>query len=214
MSSDVLPSVPEHLTEDLLEEYSFGRVSEPALAPLEEHLLVCDVCQTKLVAVEEYRALMKSGLAALERERQASFVRPRRFVFPGITGFRTLLAAALMLMLVSAVVAWRTQTSPALDSQPATVRLIALRGGDGDGVARALAGHSLNLVVDRTDLPPAPSYRLEMVSSSGRPEWSGTAQIAAQDISAHVTGRFQPGIYWVRLYADDRLLREFGLHIE
>jgi hypothetical protein len=94
-----------------------------------------------------------------------------------------------------------------------TVKLTALRGGDGDGAARAPFGRPLDLMVDRTDLPAAAAYRLEVVSSSGHALWSGGAQIAAQSLSARVTTRLAPG-YWVRLYSDDRLRREFGLRVE
>jgi hypothetical protein len=37
MSSDARPSVLVHATEELLEEYSFGRIREPQLGWLEEH---------------------------------------------------------------------------------------------------------------------------------------------------------------------------------
>ena len=77
MSSDFLPSVSVHPSEDLLEEYSFGRIYEPVLASVKEHLLICDLCQSKLVGIDEYRALLKSGIAALRRERQAFFGRQR-----------------------------------------------------------------------------------------------------------------------------------------
>jgi hypothetical protein len=82
MSLDTLPSVPVHPTEDLLEEYSFGRVLEPALAPLEEHLLDCTLCQERLLAVDEYTRLhcwcwLASLLAGACNHRQRGR-RPRR----------------------------------------------------------------------------------------------------------------------------------------
>ena len=75
------------------------------------------------------------------------------------------------------------------------------------------ANRPLNLVIDRTDLPSSLSYRLEIVSSSGRPIWSGIARVADEAISAEAAARFESGVYWVRLYSGDRLLREFRLHI-
>ena len=91
---------------------------------------------------------------------------------------------------------------------------MALRGGDGDGVAQAPFGRPLDLTVDRTDLPAASAYRLEVVSSSGQRLWSGAAQIAGQSLSARMTTRLAPGAYWVRLYENDLLRREFGLRVE
>lgn len=218
MSLDTLPSVPVHPTEDLLEEYSFGRVSEPDLTPFEEHLLDCTLCQARLLAIDEYTALMKAGITALERERKVSRPSPH-FAFPGIAGHHVVLAAASLLLLVSVTISWR-QPLPLAASPAALVKLIALRGGEGDGVTRAPSGSPLELIVDRTDLPPAFSYRLEVVSSTGRTIWSETAEITQQNISARVTTPLSRGVYWVRLYSagdparGGQLRREFGLHIE
>jgi hypothetical protein len=187
---------------------------EPALAPLEEHLLDCTLCQARLLAVDEYTALMKAGIAAIERERE---VRPApRFAFPRMPGYPVVFAAVVMLALVGVTLGWRAQPSSAAGSASAVsaVRLTALRGGDAEGVAHAPFGHPLELTVDRTDLPVAGPYRLEIVSSTGLPLWSGAAQIAQRNLSARVTRRLAPGAYWVRLYSGDQLRREFGLRIE
>ena len=211
MSLDTLPSVPVHPTEDLLEEYSFGRVLEPELAPLEEHLLDCTLCQGRLLAVDEYTALMKAGIAALKREDEATRPSPH-FAIPGAP---VVIAAALLLVLLGVTIGWRLQPSAAVaTASRMTVKLTALRGGAGDGVARAPFGRPLDLTVDRTDLPAASAYRLEVVSSSGQRLWSGAAQVAGESLSARVTTRLAPGAYWVRLYAGDQLRREFGLGVE
>lgn len=211
MSLDTLSSIPVHPTEDLLEEYSFGRVAEPELAPLEEHLLNCTLCQDRLLAVDEYTALMKAGIAAIEREREAARAAPR-FAIPSAP---VVFAVAAMLVLVGVVLSWRLQlSSPVASASTMTVKLMALRGGDGDGVARARFGRPLDLTVDRTDLPASSAYRLEVVNSSGRPLWSGAAQVEPQSLSARVTRRLAPGVYWVRLYSDRQLRREFGLRVE
>jgi hypothetical protein len=209
MSLDTLPSVPVHPTEDLLEEYSFGRVVEPALAPLEEHLLDCTLCQDRLLAVDEYTAVMRAGIAALERERAGGA--PPRFAFPRVAVLPVVLAAAVM-ALIGVAVGWRMR--PSAEAVSDAVKLVALRGGDGDGVAHALFGRPLELVVDRTDLPGELAYRLEVVSAVGRPLWSGAARVADQNLVARVSVRLEPGAYWVRLYSGDQLRREFGLRIE
>jgi hypothetical protein len=212
MSSDVLPSVPVHPAEDLLEEYSFGRIREPALTPLEEHLLICAQCQTQLLAIDEYRALMKSGITAFERKRQSAFVPSPHYLFPKI--FANVLVAAAVFLMVAGVIGWRVYRPSTEVSEATIVRLIALRGGGGDGSAHARAGRRLNLVIDRLNLPSTLSYRLEIVNSSGRQVWSGITRVAGQDISANVDANFRSGVYWVRLYSGERELREFGLHID
>ena len=71
MSIELLPKAPVHPTEDLLEEYSFGRVYEPALTAVEEHLLICVSCQIKLEELDDYKALMKSATNAWEQDHEA-----------------------------------------------------------------------------------------------------------------------------------------------
>ncbi|MEO8049325.1 MAG: hypothetical protein ABI833_02825 [Acidobacteriota bacterium] len=147
MSSDARPSVLVHATEEILEEYSFGRISEPQLGRLEEHLLICPECQSALADIDEYRVFMKAGLVSLARERQAvagppdSPARPgllagpasptgpappipvRRsapslqFALPRIPVTRITWAAALLLVAAGATVAWRMQ--PSIEIAPA-----------------------------------------------------------------------------------------------
>jgi hypothetical protein len=252
MSSEAQAWVLVHATEELLEEYVFGRVQEPDLSRLEEHLLICPECQSELLAVEEYTILMKAGLAAFERERRAApdeapdvahgdipavaptaasdgarnHAPPRRAPSPGAPSvsvasprfvflrspIANIMLAAALLLLVTATVAWRMQPSTAT-TPSATVKLIAFRGGD-DDIARAPAGRPLDLVIDRTNLPPDVSYRAEVVSSSGLRIWSGSAHITEQNLSARLAIPLHSGVYWVRLYSSGgQLLREFGLHV-
>jgi hypothetical protein len=238
MSSEARPSVLVHATEELLEEYSFGRICEPQLGWLEEHLLICPQCQLELDDLEEYRTLMKAGLAALERERQAaaapldSLARadrptlpsppvrsrssPRKafslhLAFPGML-VTNLFAAAVLLVLAGASVFWRMQPPVAM-APIATVKLIALRGGEGD-VVRAPSGRPLELVFNRGDLATDISYRAEVVNSSGRQMWSGSVRIADQSLSIRVGDPLPSGAYWVRIYSSsEQLLREFGLSV-
>jgi hypothetical protein len=212
MSSDVLPSVPVHPTDDLLEEYSFGRVYEPGLTSLEEHLLICDQCQSQLLAIDEYRAVLKSGIATFERGHQSALTRSPRFLFLKLP--ESMMLAAAVLLMFAGVIAWRLYRPATEVSEATTVRLIALRGSGGDGSAHAHAGRRLALLIDRMDLPSSLSYRLEIVSSSGREVWSGITRVAGQDISADVNVHFQSGVYWVRLYSGEQLRREFALHID
>jgi hypothetical protein len=229
MSTDARPSVLVHATEELLEEYTFGRVSEPQLGWLEEHLLICPQCQSDLEDVEEYKNFMKAGLACFERERLArdlqtrlkSSVRPRfsvrealslPFAWSKMPRASSLLVAALLLVLASAAVFWRIQ-SPVAMAPVATVELIALRGGDGSG-ARAPSGRPLKLVFHPGDLATDVSYQAEVVNSSGLQMWTGSVGIADQSLSIHVDGPLPVGTYWVRLYTSTRqLLREFGLRV-
>ncbi len=233
MSSDARPSILVHATEELLEEYSFGRIGEPQLGWLEEHLLICPQCQSALEDIDEYKVFIKTGLASFERERQdaagtldspnhpgpparlPSLLRKAlsvHFAWPRILVAKNLLAAAVLLVLAGATLAWWMQSSVAM-APLATVRLIALRGGEGDA-ARAPSGRPLDLVFNRTDLPADLSYRAEVLNSSGRQVWAGSVRIADQNLSVRVDRPLRAGAYWVRLYSSTgELLREFGLDV-
>jgi len=227
MSSDARPSMLAHATEELLEEYSFGRIREPQLGWLEEHLLMCPQCQAELDDIEEYKVFMKAGLAAFESERQAAagaqnHPKLRWFSPRGALSFhlgwprtplaRNLLAAALLLTLAGTAVAWRMR-SPVASAPFATIKLIALRGGEEDS-ARAPVGRPLELVFNRQDLATDISYRAEVVDSSGRQIWSGRVHIVEETFSARVDRPLRAGTYWVRLYSSaGQLLREFGLSV-
>lgn len=40
--------ISEHITDECLERYSRGALEEPALADVEEHLLICEQCRQRL----------------------------------------------------------------------------------------------------------------------------------------------------------------------
>jgi hypothetical protein len=231
MSLDARPSVLVHATEEVLEEYTFGRICEPQLGWLEEHLLICLQCQLELEELAEYRLLMKAGLASFERERQAASslgspirsdvpvsrqsslqnARWLRFALPRMPVTTNFLAGALLVVLAVAAVSWRVHL-PVVLAPVATVRLIALRGGE--DVARAPSGRPLDLVFDRTDLPADFSYRAEVIHSSGRQMWSGSVRVADQNLSVRLDKPLRAGAYWVRVYSSGgQLLREFGLNV-
>lgn len=234
MSTDARPSVLVHATEELLEEYSFGRICEPQLSWLEEHLLICPECQSDLEDIEEYKVFMKAGLAAFESGRQAKAgplgsparadstvgvwfslrrALPFHFAWTGIPVSRGMLAAAVLLGVAGTTMTWRMRSSPVAMAPVATTKLMALRGGEGD-VARATPGRPLDLVFGRTDLPADFSYRAEVVNASGRQVWSGSVLIADQNLSIRVDRPLEVGAYWVRLYSSaGQLLREFGLRV-
>ena len=109
MSVAVLSTFHVHPTEDLLDEYVFGRLQEPALSILEDHLLTCSSCQSALAALDDYIRAAKVALAEIQHERSA----PRAWLpswprLPG--GITAIWAAGLILVLAgSAMISWRRQ---------------------------------------------------------------------------------------------------------
>ena len=188
----------DHPDESVLEEYVFGRLSEPKTAVLEEHILICGRCRTALAEVDEYIRLMKFGTSlSLETPRRRS-------------GKRVVVAASGVLAAACiAVLTWFKPHPPA-----AAVTLVSVRGGAGTPVIRVEAGRPLELSIPAAEVPPAPQYRLEVVTSTGESVWSGWVPAGTDKLSAHVTRSLEAGMYWVRLYTlPAGLLAEYGLQV-
>ena len=60
-----------HFGNDVLETYAMRQMSSADCVLLEEHLLVCGVCQNRLASVEEYILVVKTAIAALATDRPA-----------------------------------------------------------------------------------------------------------------------------------------------
>lgn len=56
---------PGHPVDDLLEQYSLGRLAGGELRRVEEHLLLCSKCQDRLTAVDSYVRAMRDGAKRL-----------------------------------------------------------------------------------------------------------------------------------------------------
>jgi hypothetical protein len=192
----LMPS--RHPHEEVFEDYVFERLSETELGEFEEHLLICEKCQTTLVKAEEYIRLMKAATAVYAGERRSGGGKD--------VGLRWNAAAAAILLFtcLTALLSWRTPVS-----DPRVVELAAYRGEGGvSGVATAPAGQPLDLKIDLKDVRAAAGYRVEIVDSIGRRVWFGGTP-------ACLTKGLAPGTYWVRLATDTgEPLREFGLRAE
>jgi anti-sigma factor RsiW len=55
-----------HISDDVLELYLMGRLTEMEIAPLEEHLLTCEECRNRLEGTETYIAAMRALLRRQE----------------------------------------------------------------------------------------------------------------------------------------------------
>jgi hypothetical protein len=238
---EALFSIQGHPTTEAFEEYAFKRLSESNTEKLEEHLLVCEECQTSLVEVDEYILLMKQATARLESRREAQSA-PARLV----AGIRELIAAplvrkrpqrsltyaialmvvgvAIFLTTVSRPLSWASRRTETAGRPAESVELLALRGG-APAANHAQSGRPLDLVIDLTGVEDpagggsasvggATRYRVEMVDAAGKPVWNAEAAGSQSSLSAHLAKGLEPGQYWVRLYSRGTLLREFGLRAD
>jgi anti-sigma factor RsiW len=57
----------DHSSDDLLERYAMGRLLESELAPVEEHLLICEDCRNRLAEIDADIAAIREALKPPEQ---------------------------------------------------------------------------------------------------------------------------------------------------
>lgn len=196
-----------HASDEVLEQYSMGRLNAQTLKTFEEHLLICATCQDNLEAMDAYRASMRT--AARDLRRQAG-TRTQEW---GVPLFRLPkpvwgLAAAAMVLLVFAGTRWYPTHGAALP--PAVVLLQSNRGADNSLNSTMPSAKPFTMILDVTDLPLLPQYRLEIVDADGRSVFGSSATRESHQIRATIRTGLPAGMYFVRVYGTE-LLREYGL---
>jgi hypothetical protein len=193
-----------HLDDEEIERYSMGAMPEAAIAPFEEHLLVCEPCQLRLAQTDAYVGAMRQASARLRTE-------PLKRGLPWLRFPRLVPALAGMAVAIVAAGLWISRPDMG-EAHPFAVDLEATRGAAIE--ARAPAGRWLLLRLDLANLPASSSYRLEMVDRFGSRIYQATVAAQGSKAGFMVPGT-QPGIYFVRLYRPPgELLREYGFEVQ
>ena len=192
-------SVIAHQTEEDLELYALGRLSEARLESVEEHLLVCEVCRNMLDEVESFAIAMRTAIEAepIPAEKPGWFQRLRihwpagefpefRFAQRGWAGGLAL--AGIAAMAISAGLFLHSGGAP----------LVPLA--------------SLQRVPDGCDRPAAgQSKRSEVLDSAGKVLWSGP--LAGDRIALKQPLAF--GTYLVRSFDESgKLLHEYAFQVQ
>lgn len=60
-----------HTSEDYIEKFAMGTLSEAELAPIEEHLLICSECRDRLEVTERYAVAMRAAAARIRESETA-----------------------------------------------------------------------------------------------------------------------------------------------
>ena len=203
-------SFSSHISEDLLERYALHQLDGAQLATVEEHLLICSVCQDHLDRVDEYIKAVK--LAAFQvRERKDT---PRGWLpdMSRIPVAARLLAATVTIAAVALIVPWRGRNFPYHE-----VTLKSTRGGGGAiPLAEAPAAGSLTLKMDVSEIGRSSGYQIYVVNSAGLEIWRGRGEANHNQLSIAVPVNLSAGTYWVRLFDISQppvLLREYGLEL-
>ena len=193
-----------HLDDEEFERYSMGAMPEAAIAPFEEHLLVCEPCQLRLAQTDAYVGAMRQASARPRTE-------PLKRGLPWLRFPRLVPALAGLAVVVVAAGLWLDRVDTG-EAHPFAVDLEAPRGAAIE--ARAPAGRWLLLRLDLANLPASSSYRLEMVDRFGSRIYQATVAAQGSKAGFMVPGT-QPGIYFVRLYRPPgELLREYGFEVQ
>ena len=193
-----------HVDDEEIERYSMGAMPEAAIAPFEEHLLVCEPCQLRLAQTDAYVGAMRQASARLRTE-------PLKRGLPWLRFPRLVPALAGMAVAIVAAGLWISRPDMG-EAHPFAVDLEATRGAAIE--ARAPAGRWLLLRLDLANLPASSSYRLEMVDRFGSRIYQATVAAQGSKAGFKVPGT-GPGVYFVRLYRPPgELLREYGFEVQ
>jgi hypothetical protein len=192
------------IDEEEIETYSIGAMTDGAIAPFEEHLLICKSCQFRLAHADVYVVAMREASTHLRAE-------PLKRGLPWLRFPRLVPALAGMAVAIVAAGLWLSRVDMG-EAHPFAVDLAATRGPALE--AKAPAGRWLLLQLDLANLPAASWYRLEMVDRSGNRVWQATVPARGTKADFKVP-RTSPGVYFVRVYRPaGELLREYGFEVQ
>lgn len=199
-----------HASEETLESYAMGSLGGPALAEVEEHLLVCPHCQEQLKEIDGYVAAMRNAAAGLERKdesRKEFWTRVSRALTIRRIGW-AMAIAALLILGISIRLSLRS-------SPPAQPLALVLETNRGSELQRAPAGRPLTLSLDVTGLPVWPAYDVEAVDAKGAVQAQFHTAAAPSGIEIRLAEGLRRGNYFVRIYSPSReLLREYGVQVD
>jgi Putative zinc-finger len=207
-----------HACDDELERYVLGGLDEPEVAEMEEHLLVCSTCQTRLEETESFIIAMRSAAAKLRAQPPSAWERLKSR-FPRLMAMPTpVWATAAVAALVVCVLA----LAPSILTRPSAtsafaVALEAARGTEGLAESRVPANSPLLLSMDLSEFPARDSYKVEVVDALGKTEMALTVAPANKRLVANTGRALGAGRHWVRLYSSSEphtLLREYGVKAE
>ena len=199
-----------HPDREVLELYSLGHLSGCELDSVEDHLLVCQLCQDQLALIDSYIADVKEGCRIVSGKPEPKRIRwrDRLFTLP-----RPVMAGAFVAFLLALLLPLGHHSAEV--GTPVAVRLETYRGTEPAGAAQAEAKRPLHLILSLSSTSPKGSYRVDIVNGNGSLVWTGAASLDRAGLSIDPGASFGPGLYWVRLYdAGNMLVREYSLRLK
>jgi anti-sigma factor RsiW len=193
-----------HIPEETLEQYCLGRLSESETEPVEEHLLLCNLCQDTLTETEQFVTAVRSALNQLESQPATEmwWTRLWRSLTTLPKPVFALAACALALIVII----------PSQTRNPAVVQLQAMRGAE--AATQAPANTKLTLQLPAPTAATLEQGRLELRVANVDGAVVAQAPVQQKDgqIIAEIDG-LSAGAYWARLYSNDQIVAEYGLNV-
>jgi hypothetical protein len=188
-----------HGTEEQLEAYALGQLSDSEEQVMEEHLFICNTCRT---AVDQSLIFGWGMREVLEQATPArdwlAWLRP--VLVPRLAMAGTI-AALLTVAGLSFATADHTRYQPI-----AALQLAAIRGG----TPSVKPAREIRVTLNSFPTSGEP-FELEVADASGRKLWSGAT--SSPNVAVHE--KFRPGTYFVRLYGSNgALLHEYGFTVQ
>lgn len=202
-----------HFSEEFIEAYAMGRAAESEAARFEEHLLICDACQVALSGVDDFLTAFRVAAVQYAQEENApTKTKKNPFLeYFGTWSFASPLGLAAACAAICLAIWIPRQGSQAPIG--AEANLTAMRGA-GEVTAHVPSGKGLALNLDALDLAASVTHRIDLVNSAGHLVWQGHAAPQNGRIRVEVKKKLGTGLFWVRVYEDNRQVREFGLRVD
>ena len=189
-----------HQTDEQLELYALGRLPEPWVAEVEEHLLVCATCQERVDDLEAYAFAMRQAISSEPAQSPHWLSRFQRSWLK----MPTLAWAGGIAAIVLAVTLY-LQSTPHL-APLASLQLTAMRG------AMPSVGPSRETDITLADAPSGVALRAQIVNAAGGTVWNGRLETQTHKIA--LAKKLAPGNYFVRLFDENgKLLHEYGFQV-
>jgi hypothetical protein len=196
----------QHIEENLLDQYALGTLSAESIAELEEHLLACSICQSRLVEADALLLLFREA----ETLEDAHAIPRWRNAF----AFRNSLLAGTAAVLAALLILLITGDSHHAKLSPAILLMESLRGPE---AAAEMASSKPSLLVFDVAAPANPAdYEIEIVDAAGNEVLKRSAEVRDGRLAVLVE-RLARGSYWVRVYRTQpakELLAEYSLRAE
>ena len=190
-----------HIDDDVLDQYASGSLRPELLAGIEEHLLTCPDCQTRLIAVDEFIGLFRASATQPDARPQPLWQRLFNVRWIGTA------------VVVAAVFSFIFVQFPKPPMMPATVFMQSLRGPE--AVAAITAGKPVRLVFDLTPTGAVRDYEVRVVDLLGTQVLAIPVEFNNGQLSVLIR-TLGVGSYWARVYrtANSELIAEYGLRAE